>query len=186
MYFKRAFQRLHHDSLESNLNRYGKPAKIITIIKALYQGWAHVKETWARGKGLHRGQCQTRWCLTGQVICEIKVRMEPWAVQQPFTTLSHVMKYLQMPECPDTSKRGFIVGYEKKNSKCNESLNCSLLSKATAYRNRGSLYIWQWKDGRQLYQKLARSSCVGQDGIWWRGAERTHDEIFEVKWYFPS
>lgn len=38
MDFKWVFERLHHDSSESNVNRYGKPAKIITIIKALYQG----------------------------------------------------------------------------------------------------------------------------------------------------
>lgn len=35
----------------------------------------------------------------------------------------------------------------RKNSKCSESLNSSLLSKATVYKNRGSLYIWQWNDG---------------------------------------
>ena len=74
----------------------------------------------------------------------------------------------------------------KKNSKCNDSLNSSLLSKAMAYKTTGSLYIWQQNDGKQSHQKLERSSCVGQDGIWSCGAERIHDEIFEVKCYFPS
>jgi len=54
MNFKWVFERLHHDSLESNVNCYGKPAKIIDIIKALYQGWACAKYMQARGNGLHR------------------------------------------------------------------------------------------------------------------------------------
>lgn len=43
---------------------------------------------------------------------------------------------------PNASKRGSVVSYEK-NSKCRRSLNSSLLSKATVYKNKGSLYIWQ-------------------------------------------
>lgn len=130
MDFKWVFERLHHDSLESNLNHHDKPAKIIIIVKALYQGLAWAEHTQAWEEGLHVQQCQTRWCLAGQVM---KVRMEPQAAQQPLTTLLQVMKDLRAPRhLPDTSKRGFIVSYgkKKKNSNCSESLHSSLLSKA--------------------------------------------------------
>lgn len=119
MDFKWVFERLHHDSLESNMNRHGKPAKIIILVKALYQGLACAEHTQAWGEGLHRQQCQTRWCLAGQVIGhEMKARMEPQAARQSFTTLLQGMKYLREPRhLPNTSKRRFIVSYEAKNIK---------------------------------------------------------------------
>lgn len=116
MDFKWVFERLHHDSLESNMNHHGKPAKIIIIVKALHQGLVCAEHMQAWGEGLHMQQCQTRWCLTGQVIGrEMKVRMEPQAAQQLFTTLSQVMKYLQVPRhLLNTSKRIHCQLWKKK------------------------------------------------------------------------
>lgn len=68
----------------------------------------------------------------------------------------------------------------KETSKCNESLNSSLLPKAIAYKNRGSLYIWQENDGRQSYQKLARSIVLA--GMGFGHAELKEHMMKSLRW----
>lgn len=110
----------------------------------------------------------------------MKVRMEPQAAQQPLTTLLQVMKDLRAPRhLPDTSKRGFIVSYGKKKK---IAIAVSHSTPAYFQKHRDSLAVKRWK---VIIPKLGTSSCAGRDGIRSCGTERAHDEIFEVKCYFP-
>lgn len=163
------------------MNHHGKPAKIIIIVKAFHQGSVCAEHTQAWGEGLHTQQCQTRWCLACQVSShEMKVGMEPQAAQQPFTTLLQVMKYLWVPRhLPNTSKRGVIVSYGKKKK---QQLQWVTPLQLTFKSNRDGLAVEWWE---VITPKLGTSSCAGQDGIRSCGTERAHDEIFEVKCYFP-
>lgn len=181
MDFKWVFERLHHDSLESNMNHHGKPAKIIIIIKALYQGLVCAEHTRPWGEGLHIQQCQTRWCLAGP-----RWRWG-WSHRQHRSCSLHFYRWWSICECPDTcptlqKEDSLSVMGGKKKGNCNESLQSSFLSKATAHKPRDSLAV-KW--GKVIIPKLGTSSCAGWDGIRSCGTERAHDEIFEVKCYFP-
>lgn len=112
MDFKWVFERLHHDSFESNVNRYGKPAKIITIIKALYQGWAC--KVYASSREWFTQIAMSNKVVLGRAGDLLWDKGEDGATGSAIAT-HYTFTCDEVPRrLPNTSKRGFVVSYEKK------------------------------------------------------------------------